>query len=313
MDELKGVLAFLSTANAGNFTAAAKAMGVSPQAVASAIARLESHLGVRLCNRTTRALSLTEEGQVFLERVSPALSLFKSAIDSTLDLDAAPSGLLKVTSGASIARKYVIPQLGEFRKRFPNVSVELALNDHAVDLVREGYDVAIRGGNSTDSSLITRRVCSLSSVCVASPRYLSVRGVPRSPAELDGHDIVLLKFAGMAAAPWHFRVKGKIYPFEPKRVALSLSDTDLAGVATVEGLGVARMPLHFAWPYLQSGRLKLVLPKFLDPGERQLVIHYAHRSYVSPRIRVFVEFMLHALRSDSSLSATVTGAERYFA
>jgi len=313
MDQFKGLLAFATTANAGSFTAAARTMDVSPQAVAASIARLEAHLRVRLCNRTTRSLSLTDEGQALLERVEPALAMFRAAVESTYDQEASPSGVLKVTAGASIARKYVLPQLGAFHQRYPNITLELGLNDRAVDIVRDGYDVAIRGGTAADSTLIARRICSLANVCVASPKYLDRRGVPRLPADLAEHDIVLLKFAAATSAPWRFQVKGKVFDFEPRKVALSMGDTDLVGAAAVEGLGIARMPLHFAWPYLQSGRLKLLLAKYLDAGERELVIHYAHRSYVSPRIRVFVDFMLTALRGDPSLSANIGAAERYAA
>lgn len=313
MNQVKGVLAFVAAANELSFTAAARTLDVSPQAVAGIIARLETTLGVRLFNRTTRSLSLTDEGQAFFARVAPTLAEFQDAIASTRDTSAAPTGVLRVTTGAAFGRHYLVPLIPAFHKQFPGVRLDISMNDNKVDLIRDGFDVAIRGGTIADSSLITRRVCALVMVYVASPAYLKKFGVPKAPEDLANHQIISLRFLSGAISSWDFRVRGKAVSFEPKQSALTLSDTGMVGDAAVAGLGITRMALHFAWPHLQTGRLKLVLMPFNDPGAREMVIHYPHREHVAPRVKAFVEFMLASLKDEPSLHATLKDAAIYAA
>ena len=313
MNQIKGVLAFVASANALSFTAAARTLDVSPQAVAGSIARLEATLGVRLFNRTTRSISLTDEGQAFLTRVAPTLAQFNEAIAATRDSSAAPSGLLRLTTGAAFGRRYLLPRLPAFHKRYPEVRLDISMNDQKVDLIRDGFDVAFRGGTIADSSLITRRICALATVCVASPAYLKKHGVPSTPDDLAHHQIISLKFASGAISTWDFRVRGKSVQFEPKAPTLTLSDTALVGEAAVAGLGIARITLHFAWEHLRAGKLKLVLMPVNDPGARELVIHYPHREHVAPRVKAFVEFMLASLKLEPSLHATLKDVAAYAA
>lgn len=313
MNHVKGVLAFVAAANELSFTAAARTLDVSPQAVAGSIARLETALGVRLFNRTTRSLSLTDEGQAFFARVAPPLAEFQDAIASTRDTGAAPGGVLRVTTGAAFGRHYLMPLIPRFHKQYPGVRLDVSMNDNKVDLIRDGFDVAIRGGTIADSSLITRRVCALVMVYVASPAYLKKFGTPKAPEDLANHQIISLRFLSGAISSWDFRVRGKAVNFEPKQSALTLSDTGLVGDAAIAGMGITRMALHFAWPHLQAGRLKLVLLPFNDPGNREMVIHYPHRKHVAPRVKAFVEFMLDALKDEPSLHAALKSAAPYIA
>lgn len=270
-------------------------------------------MGVRLFNRTTRSISLTDEGQAFLSRVAPPLAEFNDAIASARDASASPNGVLRVTTAAAFGRRYLLPQIPVFHQRFPGVRLDISMTDQKVDLVRDGFDVAIRGGKLADSSLITRRVCALTMVYVASPAYLEKWSKPKAPAELAEHEIIALKFTSGASVAWEFRVRGKSVLFEPKQPTLTLSDTDLVGDAAVAGMGIARMALHFAWHHLQVGKLKLVLMPFNDPSAREMVIHYPHREHVAPRVKVFVEFMLEALAREPSLQATLKDAAIYTA
>jgi DNA-binding transcriptional LysR family regulator len=313
MDQIKGVLAFVAAASEQSFTAAARTLDVSPQAVAGSIARLETGLSVRLFNRTTRSLSLTDEGQVFFARIAPTLAEFQDAIAATRDSSATPSGVLRVTTGAAFGRHYLMPLLPAFHKQYPSVRLDISMNDNKVDLIADGFDVAIRGGTIADSSLITRRVCSLAMVCVASPAYLKKFGPPATPEALTDHKIIALRFLSGAMAAWDFRVRSKAVSFEPKAPALTLSDTAVLADAAIAGMGIARMALHFAWPHLVAGRLKLVLHGFNDPGAREMVIHYPHRAHVAPRVKAFVDFMLVALQREPSLRATLKDAAPYVA
>lgn len=313
MNQVKGVLAFVAAANELSFTAAARTLDVSPQAVAGSIARLEVTLGVRLFNRTTRSLSLTDEGQAFFARVAPTLAEFQEAIASTRDTSAAPSGVLRVTTGAAFGRHYLVPLIPAFHQQYPDVRLDVSMNDNKVDLIRDGFDVAIRGGTIADSSLITRRVCALAMVYVASPEYLEKYGAPKVPEDLANHQIISLRFLSGAISTWNFRVRGKAVTLEPKQPTLTLSDSGLVGDAAVAGLGITRTALHFAWPHLRAGRLKLVLMPFNEPGAREMVIHYPHREYVAPRVRAFVEFILASLKHEPSLHATLKDAAPYVA
>jgi len=313
MKQVRGILAFVAAANELSFTAAARTLDVSPQAVAGIIARLETTLGVRLFNRTTRSLSLTDEGQAFFARVAPTLAEFQDAIASTRDTSEAPGGVLRVTTGAAFGRYYLFPLIPAFHRQYPGVRLEVSMNDNKVDLIRDGFDVAIRGGTIADSSLITRRVCALAMVYVASPAYLKKFGTPKAPEDLANHQIISLRFLSGTISPWDFRVRGKAVTFEATQPALTLSDTGMVGDAAVAGMGITRMALHFAWPHLQAGRLKLVLMPFNDPGAREMVIHYPHREHVAPRVKAFVEFMLASLKDEPSLRATLKDAAPFAA
>lgn len=304
MEHLRGTLAFVAAAKQGSFTQAARTLDLSPQAVAASIARLESALEVRLFNRTTRSIALTEEGAAFLSRAEIGLAALEDAAQSVRDKEKSPAGLVRVTCGSAFGRRYLMPMLAGFYKRYPQIRLDLSFDDRKVDLVRDGYDVAIRGGAIADSSLITRRICALSGVMVASPAYLKKRGIPKTPDELAAHHIIMLRFASGLSVPWTLKLKGKLTTFDAAAPSLTLSDTEAVGDAAVAGLGISRVSLHFAWPHLQAGRLKVVLNSYNDPGTREMVIHYPHREHVAPRIRSFVEFALETLQNDPTLQSS---------
>ncbi|MGL5001981.1 MAG: LysR family transcriptional regulator, partial [Casimicrobium sp.] len=260
MEHLGGIVAFVTTAKEGSFTNAAKRLDLSPQAVAASVARLETSLDVRLFNRTTRSLWLTEEGQAFLVRAERGLAALDEATQSVRDLETAPSGIVRVTCGAAFGRRYLMPLVPEFQRRFANVRLDLSFEDRKVDMVREGYDVAIRGGEVVDSSMIVRRICGLAGVLVASPSYLKKHGVPKTPDDLHHHKIIVLRFGTGQTVPWEFKNRaGKATTFETQSPAFIVSDTETVGDAAVLGLGISRVSLHFAWPHLVAKRLKVVL------------------------------------------------------
>ncbi len=313
MDNLRGTVAFIATAQAGSFTRAARKLDLSPQAVAASVARLENALDVRLFNRTTRSIALTDEGATFLALVEPGLRTLQEAAQAVRDHSAAPSGLVRVSCGAAFGRRYLMPLLPGLVERYPELRLDLSFDDRKVDLVRDGYDIAIRGGAIADSSLVSRRICALSGVLVASPGYLERNGIPTSIEALESHRIIQLRFASGASVPWEFRWRGRAVQFEPKSPALVLSDTEGVGDAAVLGLGIARVSLHFAWPHLQAGRLKVVLGRYNDPGRREMVIHYAHRTHLAPRIRAVVDYLMENLQTDRSLQASASALAAFAA
>lgn len=311
MENLRATVAFIAAAKHGSFTRAARALDLSPQAVAASVARLEAALQVRLFNRSTRAIALTEEGTRFFQRAEHGLAILAGAAQSLKDSEQEPSGLVRVSTGAAFGRRYLLPILPEFRQRFPKVQLEVVFDDHKVDLVRDGFDVAIRGGVITDSSLITRTICGLFGVMVASPDYLRRYGVPKTPEHLSAHQIIQLRFASGISVPWTLRVKGKLTSFECEAPALVLSDTETVADAAALGLGIARASLHFAWAHLQAGRLVLVLNSFNDPGTREMVLHYPHRAHLAPRVKAFVDYTMACLKAVTALQATPKSVSQF--
>jgi DNA-binding transcriptional LysR family regulator len=313
MNQLRGTVAFVTAATHGGFTRAARVLGLSPQAIAASVARLEAALEVRLFNRTTRSLALTEEGQRYLVQAERALTALDHAMQSVRDHANAPAGLVRITCGAAFGRGYVMPLLPAFARRHPEVRLDLALDDRKVDLVRDGYDVAIRGGAIADSSLVTRRICALTGAMVAAPGYLEKRGVPRIPDDLHRHQIIQLRFSSGRTLPWNLRVRGRSTIFEPRAPSLILSDTESVCDAALLGLGISSVSLYMAIPHLRAGRLKVVLQRYNDPGRGELVIHYPHREYLAPRIKAFVEFVLTELKQHPDLHVPIKLPNSYLA
>jgi DNA-binding transcriptional LysR family regulator len=296
MDTIKGVSVFLHTVASGSFSKAADQLGVSPQSVSHTIAQLEAHLGVRLFNRTTRSLILTEEGQRFKEAGQLAMQSFDEAIESVAQ-DRPPSGVVRLSVGVGFGRRYVLPEVAGFRESYPDIQVDLSLDDRKVDLISEGLDVIVRGGVISDSSLITRRLCDLSSVLVASPAYLKKYGAPKRAADLFGHQVVQLRFLSGISPVWEFKNR---QVFEPKGGVI-LSDPEAVGDAARLGLGIAQISVHHAWDWLRSGQLKVVLFKDFISANREVVMQYPHRTHTAARVKVFVDYMVQAMKANRDL------------
>jgi DNA-binding transcriptional LysR family regulator len=305
MNDIKGALAFLAAANELSFTKAARQLDVSPQALAASVARMEEKLNVRLFNRTTRSIALTDEGRALAARLAPSLNAFQEAMQSARDTSAAPSGVLRVSTASAFGRRYILPLLPKFRVRYPDIELDLSFDDHKIDLVRDGFDAAIRGGNIVDSSLIARKICALEAICVASPAYLKRKGVPKSVDDLAEHDLIALRFASGQIGVWDFRVRGKPVSFTPEKRVVTLSDTESVGEVAMSGVGIARVSLHFAWHHLKAGRLKPVLLHVNDAGKREVVMHYPHRTHIATRVTAFADFVIGELKAEESLKVTV--------
>ncbi len=296
MDKVKGVTVFLQTVKSSSFTRAAEQLGVSPQSVSHTVAQLEQSLNVRLFNRTTRSLSLTDEGVRFQLAAQRAMQSFDDAIESVAQPDA-PTGLVRLSVGIGFGRRYVMPSLVTFRAKYPKVQVEMQLDDRKVDLIRDNFDVIIRGGLISDSALISRRLCHLSSILVVSPEYLERFGLPKKPSELVNHQIIQLKFLSGLTPAWEFR---KDQVFEPKS-GLVLSDPEAVCDAACLGFGIAQVSVHHAWNALRAGQLKVILFKEYLSSNREVVMQYPHRTYTAARVKVFVEHIVASMQANSDL------------
>jgi DNA-binding transcriptional LysR family regulator len=197
---VRAIVSFVEAASAGSFAAAARSQGISPAAVSKNIAGLEQALGVRLMNRTTRTLSLTEEGTAFLQQARIAIGALDTAMDAVVARKMETRGHVRISTSAAFGREQLLPVLPGLRARYPGISVEVDFDDRVTDLIADGYDLTIRGGRIVDSSLISRPVCQLKTALVASPEYLARCGVPKTPADLANHHLIARRFWGACLA-----------------------------------------------------------------------------------------------------------------
>jgi DNA-binding transcriptional LysR family regulator len=293
MDRLDTVTIFVSVAEIGGFAAAARRLRRSPAAVTRAVAQLEARLGVRLLNRTTRAVSVTEAGQRFLAGAKRALAEFEEIEQATAGQQTAPRGQLQITAPIVFGRLHVLPIVGEFLGRFPAISVRMMLLDRPIDLVEEGIDVAIRIGALADSSAIATRVGEVRRVVVASPGYLKGRRVPKRPAELADLDVI--NFAGLERDRWSFRG-----PDGEASIGLSprleVNTAESAIDAARAGLGVTRVLSYQAIERIRAGELKRLLTAY-ETEELPVHVLYPGGRYPAAKLRAFVDFAVPRLRA----------------
>jgi DNA-binding transcriptional LysR family regulator len=309
---VRAILSFSKTIEAGSFVGAALALGISKAAVSKNVTSLEQVLGVRLINRTTRTLNLTAEGAVFLKQARVALDALDLAVDAVVTQRMEISGLVRISTSASFGRDHLLPALPGLRTRYPALSVAVDFDDRVVDLVGDGYDLAIRGGHIADSALIARPVCHLRMVLVASPEYLASAGVPENPQALRQHKLIVRRFLGGRVSPWSFRAQdGTISTLDVSDAEVTLSAPEALAQAASMGMGIAQVGVHHAWEYLLSGNLKIVLLGVHEAGEYQMVLQYPHRALVAPRVKATVEYLLGAFGQQESLHVPLAQLQAY--
>lgn len=310
---VRAILSFVQAADAGSFAAAGRVLGISSAAVSKNVASLEKALGIRLMNRTTRTLQLTDEGGIFLRQARVALEALDAAVDSVTTRRLGPSGRVRISTSSSFGREHLLPLLPGLLSRYPALSVDVDFDDRVVDLVQDGYDITLRGGSIPDSTLVSRPVCQLNVALVASPAYLAQRGVPRAPEELQTHRLIARRFLGGRVSPWSFRWEnGSITALDPAGSAvLTLSAPEAVVQAACDGAGIAQVGVHLAWPHLQSGALKLVLHRYHHPGTFEMVMQYPHRALIAPRVRATLDHLLEALAADKALHIPLEALAHY--
>jgi DNA-binding transcriptional LysR family regulator len=302
MKQLQGLLAFIEVADAGSLAEAARRLDVTPAAVSKNLLKLEAELGVRLMQRNTRTLRLTPEGERFLDKGRAAVRALNEAVSDVSQSAATASGKVRISVGTAFGRQWVLPALPAMVQAHPQLNIEVDLDNHAVDLVAGGYDIGIRGGVIENSSLVARRVCALPLVLVASPAYLKRMGVPLSPADLAQHRCVQMRFSDGSLSTWRFRAAGRrLGAAVQPQAAILVNDAEaVVHLALADG-GIAQVGLFHALPCLRSGRLKLVLGDSHDASAREFVLHYPHRLYLAPRVRVVVDALLAHFKASPDL------------
>ena len=295
LERLTGLAAFARAGSLGSFTAAAHALSISPSAVSKSVQRLEKQLGVSLFTRTTRSLTLTPEGRDLHER---AVSLLRDAEEigqTALAARTEPSGPLRITASLPIGMHVIAPMLPAFCQEHPKVSVDLRLNDHLVDLVGEGIDVAVRIGELPDTRLVSRRLAPHRLCCFASPAYLATRGTPQHPNDLAEHATVLLRYQSTGQVlRWPFRIAGRVAERTPdSSLSLDVSEAIVAVLAAGGGIGMAAT--FVTAPYVARGELVPVLADFAVERDNVTALWPESRR-TNPAVRAFLTALQASFR-----------------
>ena len=303
-DRFKHLASFIQTAKSGSFTAAADVLDLTPAAVSKNVATLEQSLNVRLFNRTTRSLSLTDEGRLFFAQAQTAFQMLQDAAEQISHAPDHITGTVRVSVSYPIGQHLVMPHLGALLNRYPDLDVQLIYNDQLVDLVKENFDLAIRGMVSEDSALIVRPVGKLYTCLAATPDYLAKHGIPKRESDLDAHQILSSQTATGKPRAWLLQQgDGTAKAYQPVRSRFTTSSAHSLAQAARQGLGIAQLPVYLIWQDLRSGSLKTVLHDIHRPQPFELSIQYPHRTLLAPRVRVVLDFLLGVMKSHAGLQA----------
>jgi DNA-binding transcriptional LysR family regulator len=277
---------FARVARTGNMSQAGREMNLSPAVVSKRISLLEERLGARLFQRTTRQLTLTETGEGYFKRVVDVLSLIEEAEDFVSRRNTKPRGLLKVTAPTSFSRLHLAPALPDFVSRYPEIELDFHLTDNFVDIIREGFDVAIRIGELEDSSLVAKKLAPESRVICASPRYLEQNGVPKSLDDLELHNCI------SAGAQEFWRLDGPDGSHQLRlKGNIRSNSAEFVREALLSGLGIGLRSTWDVGPEIASGRLQVVLPQYRGSTSLAIYAVYPCRDYMPEKVNVFIQFL----------------------
>lgn len=286
MDNLNGMLAFVRAAQHQSFAAAGERLGISASAIGKSVARLEEKLGVRLFNRSTRRISLTDEGQLFFERCQQIVAQVEEAEQELSRVSAEPRGKLRVSMPA-IGYRMLLPHLAEFMQCYPHVELELDFSDRMVDLIAEGIDVAVRSGELTTSQLMSRRLGPFHFVIVGSPAYFAGHPPPLTPPDLHHHACLRYRFPNNGQyQPWDIRSDA------PLNLPVAMSSNNLEALlqAVLQGVGMAYVPEFLVRDYLRNGVLNSVLDDYQQDSGKFSIVWPSSR-HMLPKVRVFIDFL----------------------
>jgi LysR family transcriptional activator of dmlA len=289
-DAISEMQFFTLLARHGSLSSAARELDITPPAVTKRLAQMEQRLGVRLLNRTTRRLSLTSEGALYLEQAQRILADIREMEESVASHRAAPKGLLRVNATLGFGRTTIAPLVSAFARNYPDIELQLQLTDRPIDLVEEAFDLGIRFGTLPDTRLAARRILSNKRFLCASPAYLKRAGMPQTPDDLARHRCIIHRQNDEAWGIWRL-VRGRREVSVKVRGALSSNDGDVVLGWALDGHGIL---LRSEWDlakYLASGRLQVVLPDYMPPPA-DLFVFYASRKQLPAKVRVFIDFLV---------------------
>ena len=289
------ILLFHKVVEAGSFSQAATRVGLTNSVVSKHIAQLEEHLGVQLLFRTTRRLQLTEAGRLLYQHANDVEQTIESAVKAVTEVSSEPAGTLSLTVPTISGEHLITDIVTEFCQLYPKVNIELRLEDHMVDLVAEGVDLAIRTASLADSTLIARLLLQSKWIVSASPEYLAKHGVPRKPQDLIDHNCLTYTYMETGSNVWLFKERGREYGLKVSGCITSNNQKALRNAA-VTGYGVIYTPKLLVYEDLQSGRLVEVLGEY-SSKELPVYIVYPYSKYLPEKTRVFIDFIAKCYES----------------
>lgn len=297
--KVQDILVFLAVVDAGSFVAGGKVFGLSRSTAGKAVARLEGTYGVRLLNRSTRALRLTEEGRTLYERgqtIRAAIDAADTSVTGDLGL---PKGTLRITAPDAVGRRLLLPTVQRFLAKWPEVRIEISFSDRVSKIVEDGFDLAMRVGvNSPDHGLIARTVFTDDTLLCAAPNYFQGRDRPLSIEQLNLHELLQFSSDGDRQG-WRLQEPNGIWATVHGRVRLRLDSAEGLRDAALLSMGIALLPKHLVQNDIDAGRLEHVLPQ-IDCGSIPIVILYPHKRFLEPRVRHFIDMLDLDLKRSSS-------------
>lgn len=288
MDRIEAMRTFVTVVNEGSFTSAADRLAMSPQLASKYVSQLEQHLGVRLLNRTTRKLHLTEAGARYHQHAQQVLDDINDMENQLGDLQTQARGLLRISAPVSFATRHMARLLSDFQSAHPDVGIDLQLNDRKVDIVEEGFDIALRIGHLKSSSLIAKRIAPVRLVLCASPDYLAKYGTPESPDELTNHRYLQYSYLDPEASP--AVLKGFHGSARDSSRDMISNNGDVLVAAAIAGAGIALQPTFISGAAIKEGALQIILPDD-EPEPMSLYAVYAHRQLLASKVRSFIDFI----------------------
>jgi DNA-binding transcriptional LysR family regulator len=296
METLNSIDCFVRSAEAGSFAEAARRLGLTSAAVGKNVAKLEASMGVRLFQRSTRSLHLTENGERFLAEVSGGLQTIKSAVANLGNAAGQPAGTLKVSMGTTFGLEYMVPLLGDFLARYPAIVPDWHFDNRQVDLIGEGFDIAIAGGFDLPPGVVARELAPAHRVLVAAPSYLAQQAALKQPEDLTSLDGILIRSPQTGRIrPWALRNRNNQQAALNFKIRMTMSDPGAACLAASMGLGIALVSMPHALPHLHNGNLQRVLPDwYVDGGN--LCLYYPAQKILPGKTRAFIDFVVEHFR-----------------
>jgi DNA-binding transcriptional LysR family regulator len=303
MDRLRAFEVFVEVVRRGGFARAADALDTSPANVTRYIGALESHLGTRLLNRSSRRMSLTESGEALYERALAIVDDFAEAEAQASSSTAQPQGALRINAPVSFGILHLAPLWPEFMQRFPKVHLDIALSDRVVDIIEEGYDLAVRISRGGSTQYAARKLASSRNVVCASPDYLQRHGMPRTPAELPDHACVGYRYAASEDVWNLLDSEGRKHAVRV-RCVMHANNGDSARIAALAGVGIIWQPTFLIGDDLRAGRLVEVMPEFRMSDIDVLAV-YPSRRQLSAKVRAMVDFLSESFRAPLPWDRTI--------
>jgi len=295
MTQSEEMMLFQTVVVRGSLSAAARELNLSLPAVSKRLTALEGRLGVRLINRTTRRMTLTGEGQLYLEMANRILLDIAAMEESVTASRSEPMGLLRVNAALGFGRMHIAPAISDFMRAWPGLQVQLELTQHPLNLVETGYDLGIRIGNLPDAQLVARRIYENQLMVCASPDYLARRGTPRTPDDLLKHDCIVLRENRDDHATWHLAPRTGARKSQKQSVkihgTLAVNDGQIAVQWALDGHGIVLRSGYDVAPFLATGRLVRLLPNY-SSGDFDVYAVYSQRRHTPAKIRAFIDFLV---------------------